>query len=74
MLDKNTLIGLVPTELRPALRENDHVFVEGARVEQETLHLTVWGYGQHDAGGFRYRCEYALREGALACIEGRGSR
>jgi len=74
MLDKATLIRLVPTELRPALRENDHVFVEGSRVEQETLHLTVWGYGQHDAGGFRYRCEYTLREGALSCIEERGSR
>jgi hypothetical protein len=74
MLDKATLIRLVPTELRPALRENDHVFVEGSRVEQETLHLTVWGYGQHDAGGFRYRCEYTLREGALSCIKERGSR
>jgi hypothetical protein len=74
MLDKATLIRLVPVELRPALRENDHVFVEGSRVEQETLHLTVWGYGQHDPNGFRYRCEYALREGTISCVEERGSK
>jgi hypothetical protein len=29
--------------LRPALRENDHVFVEGSAVEQDTLYLTVFG-------------------------------
>lgn len=73
LLDKATLIQLVPAGLRPALRENDHVFVEGSRVEQDTLHLTVWGYGQHDANGFRYRCEYSLREGSISCLEERGS-
>lgn len=73
MLDKTTLLRLVPAQLRPALRENDHVFIEGSRVEQDILHLTVWGYGQHDANGFRYRCEYALREGTISCIEDRGS-
>ena len=73
MLDKTTLIQLVPAELRPALRENDHLFIEGSRVEQDSLHLTVWGYGQHDPNGFRYRCEYALREGTLACVEERVS-
>ena len=73
MLDKPTLIHLVPVELRPALRENDHVFVEALRVEQDTLHLRVWGYGQHDASGFRWRCEYALQKGALSCIEERSS-
>lgn len=36
-------------------------FVEGSRVEQDTLHPSVWGYGQHDTNGFRYRCEYSLR-------------
>ena len=73
MLDKATLIQLVPAELRPALRENDHVFVEGSRVEQDILHLTVWGYGQRDANGFRYRCEYSLREGNISCLEERGA-
>ncbi len=72
MLDSAALIRLLPTELRPPLRENDHVFVEGSRVEQDTLYLTVWGYGQRDPKGFRYRCEYSLREGSLSCIEGRG--
>ena len=72
MLDKITLTRLVPAELRPALRENDHVFVEGSRVDQDTLHLTVWGYGQHDANGFRWRCEYALRERSISCTEERG--
>ena len=73
MLDKITLTQLIPAELRPSLRENDHVFVEGSRVEHDTLYLAVWGYGQHDANGFRWRCEYSLREGTASCIEDRGS-
>jgi hypothetical protein len=73
MLDTATLIRLLPPELRPALRDNDHVFVEGSRVEQETLHLTVWGYGRHDPNGFRYRCEYTLREGTISCTAERGA-
>jgi hypothetical protein len=72
MLDSAALIRLLPPELRPPLRENDHVFVEGSRVEHDTLYLTVWGYGQHAPNGFRYRCEYSLREGSLSCIEGYG--
>jgi hypothetical protein len=73
MIDKATLIQLLPTELRPALRDNDHVFVEGSRVEQDSLHLSVWGYGQRDPNGFRYHCEYALREGSISCSEERTS-
>ena len=73
LLDKSTLIRLIPVELRSALRDDDHVFVEGSRVEQDTLHLTVWGYGPHDANGFHYSCEYALREGSISCVEERGS-
>ena len=73
MLDKITLTRLIPAELRPSLRENDHVFVEGSRVEHDTLYLAVWGYGQHDANGFRWRCEYSLREGTASCVEERGS-
>ena len=73
MLDKATLTAIVPVELRPALRENDHVFVEGSRVEQNTLHLTVWGYGPHDPNGFRYRCEYSLPDGSISCVEEHGS-
>jgi hypothetical protein len=73
MLDSATLIRLLLPELRPALRENDHVFVEGSRVEQDTLHLSVWGYGHHDPNGFRYRCQYNLREGDVACVPERGT-
>jgi len=73
MLDKITLTRLIRAELRPSLRENDHVFVEGSRVEHDTLYLAVWGYGQHDANGFRWRCEYSLREGTASCVEERGS-
>ncbi len=72
MLDKLTLTRLVPVELRPALRGNDHVFVEASGVEEDRLHLRVWGYGQHDANGFRWRCEYALRENAVSCVEESG--
>jgi hypothetical protein len=74
MLDSATLIRLLPAELRPALRDNDHVFVEGSRVEQNTLQLTVWGYGQHDPNGFRHRCEYNLIEGSLSCIQECGTQ
>ena len=73
VLDKPTLLHLLPVELRPPLRENDHVFVEASRLEGETLHVRVWGYGQHDAHGFRWRCEYALRTGAVSCSEERGA-
>jgi hypothetical protein len=73
MLDKPTLTRLVPVELRSTLRGNNHVFVEASQVEEDTLHLRVWGYGQHDASGFRWRCEYALVEGAISCVEESGS-
>ena len=73
MLDKIELTHLVPAELRPSLRENDHVFVEASRLEHDTLYLGVWGYGRRDATGFRWRCEYSLREGTAFCIEERGS-
>jgi len=69
-LDQPVLTGLVPVDLRPALRENDHIFIEASRVEQETLQLTVWGYGHHDPNGFHWRCAYALREGTASCVKG----
>jgi hypothetical protein len=67
LLDKSTLIRLVRPDLRAALRENDHVFVEASRVEGETVHFRVWGYGPHDAQGFRWSCAYAMREGSISC-------
>lgn len=67
MLDASTLIRLLSEERRPALRENDHVFVEASSVDENKLYLRVWGYGHHDANGFRWRCEYLLREGSVAC-------
>jgi len=74
MLDKVTLTRLVPVELRPALRGNAHVYVEASGMEDDRLHLKVWGYGQHDANGFRWRCEYALLENAVSCVEESGSQ
>jgi hypothetical protein len=73
MLDKPTLIRLVPGELQATLRENDHVYVEASRVEKEVLYLRVWGYGQHDANGFGWHCEYALRDGVVSCSAERSS-
>jgi hypothetical protein len=73
MIDKATLIGLIPVELRPTLRENDHVFIEASRIEGTTLRLRVWGYGPHDANGFRWSCDYALYEGSASCREQVGS-
>lgn len=69
VIDQPLLTTLVPVDLRPQLRENDHVFVEAFLVEGQTLILRVWGYGKHDANGFHWRCEYGLREGAISCQE-----
>lgn len=69
VIDKALVTSLVPVNLRPQLRENDHVFVEASQVEGETLTFRVWGYGQHDAHGFSWRCEYNLLEGAISCQE-----
>ena len=74
VLDKRTLLRLIPVDLRETLRQNDHVFVEASRVEEQTLHLRVWGYGQHDANGFRWHCEYVFREGTVSCSDDRPSR
>ncbi len=73
VIDKPLLTNLVPVNLRPQLRENDHVFVEGSQVEGDTLTLRVWGYGKHDAKGFRWRCEYNLIEGGISCGDTAGS-
>jgi hypothetical protein len=69
IIDQPLLINLVPVNLRPQLRENDHVFVEAMQVEGETLTLRVWGYGKHEPNGFRWRCEYGLSEGTISCVE-----
>ena len=69
VIDKALLTNLVPVNLRPQLRDNDHVFVEASRVEGETLTLRVWGYGKHDIKGFSWRCEYSLLEGGISCEE-----
>ena len=45
VLDKRTLLQLIPVGLRATLRENDHVFVEASRVAEQTLHLRVWDTG-----------------------------
>jgi hypothetical protein len=69
MLDKAAVIALVPPQSRTILRENDHVFVEAIGIQQGILALTVWGNGQHDRRGFRWQCNYDLRERSLACTE-----
>ncbi len=69
LIDQPLLTTLVPGNLRPRLLENDHVFVEASQVEGQTLMLSVWGYGKHDANGFHWRCEYSLVEGAISCEE-----
>jgi hypothetical protein len=67
LLDTPTLTQMVPVELRPTLRENDHTFVEASRMEQETFYFRVWGYGKHDPDGFRWRCQYLLSDGSVSC-------
>jgi hypothetical protein len=67
VLDVPTLIRMVPVGLRPALRENDHAFVEASRLEGDIFYFQVWGYGQHDRNGFYWNCEYSLGAGNLNC-------
>jgi len=67
VLDVPTLIRMVPADLRPALRENDHAFVEASRLEGEIFYFQVWGYGQHDRNGFHWNCEYSLDAGNVNC-------
>jgi hypothetical protein len=67
VLDVPTLIQMVPVELRPALRENDHAFVEASRLEGEIFYFQVWGYGQHERNGFHWNCEYNLGATNLNC-------
>lgn len=69
ILDVRTLIHIVPPDLRAALRENGHVFVEASRVEGGTFYLRVWGYGNHDPDGFRWQCEYGFDQGTIDCRE-----
>jgi hypothetical protein len=69
LIDQALLTRILPVELRPQVRENDHVFVEASQIEGETLTVGVWGYGKHDANGFRWRCQYGLGDGAIACAD-----
>jgi len=73
VVDKPTLTNLLPVELRDTLRGNDQVFIEASRLEGRTFYFSVWGYGQHDADGFRWRCQYALEGGAVSCSDSRSA-
>ncbi|HVN19659.1 MAG TPA: hypothetical protein VMU05_12820 [Dongiaceae bacterium] len=72
LLDTSTLIQLLPVEVRPILRENDHAFVEATSVEGQNFHFRVWGYGKHDPNGFSWKCQYSLTEGKVACAAASG--
>jgi hypothetical protein len=67
LLDRPTLLHLVPAESREALRTNDHVFIEGQQVEKGTLHFKVWGYTAKQTRGFHWDCQYLLVEGGVSC-------
>jgi len=67
VLDQPGMVQMLPAELRDTLRQNDHVFIEASRMDDAILYLTIWGYGQHDRNGFRWSCQYNLRESSLAC-------
>ena len=71
LLDSATLSRLVPLNLQTTLRQNDHIFIEAARVQGYVLQFRVWGYGQHDPGGFRWQCEYSFSEATVQCADER---
>lgn len=60
---------VVDVELRPTLRENDHVFVEGSRLEEKTPYFRVWGYGKQDPNGLSWSCRYSPSEGSVWCAQ-----
>ena len=70
LLDAPGLIQMLPVELRPTIRENDHLFVEASRLEQDIFFFRVWGYGKHDPNGFRWNCQYSLNDGHVSCAPG----
>jgi hypothetical protein len=67
LIDASGLIQMVDVGMRATLRENDHVFVEASRLEEDTFYFRVWGYGNHDPSGFRWNCRYSLSEGGVSC-------
>lgn len=69
VLDKPSLVRMIPVQLRDVLRENDHVFLEASRVKAGVLLLRVWGHGAHDRKGFQWNCGYDLRAGDVNCRE-----
>jgi hypothetical protein len=69
VIDQSLLTRVAPVDLRPQIRENDHVFVEASQIEGQALTFGVWGYGKHDPNGFHWRCQYNLFEGAISCQE-----
>ena len=74
LLDSPTLARLLPLPLQPALRQNDHVFIESSLLEAGSWHVNVWGYGSHDPQGFRWSCAYSLGEGEISCLEEKGGK
>ena len=73
VLDKPSLLRVLPAESRDTLEASDHVFVEASHLEDGTLFLNVWGYGRADRKGFRWVCAYDLRPGRVTCKESRDS-
>jgi len=70
VLDVSTLIQMVAVEWRDTLRADDHIFVEAVQLERETFYFRVWGYGQHDANGFHWKCEYSMLQDKVSCRAG----
>lgn len=66
VLDVSTIARLAPAELRDALKNNDHAFVEASRFENGVLFVRVWGYGPRDPKGFRWNCRADM--GAVECV------
>lgn len=70
LIDAAGLLQIVEVEMRSTLRENDHLFVEASRLEDNTFYFRVWGYGRHDPNGFRWNCRYPLSGGNVSCTAG----
>lgn len=67
LLDSSTLIGVLSRPAQATLLGNNHIFVEASRLLDATFYFDVWGYGAHDPNGFRWKCQYALRDGKVSC-------
>jgi hypothetical protein len=67
MIDRARLARIVSDDLGRHLTGNDHVYVEGYKLNGNILGIRVWGFGAVDKNGFRFKCDYNLEQNTASC-------